>query len=99
MNKALSKWAEHARVVMIEINVPDVMTEFSLIDGWPKAALDQIRSVEKLPAPDGSEKPSAYVMVTNHSFHNNLDAINGSTQVIATGFRISDFGPDVGFHR
>ncbi|MFG3592266.1 hypothetical protein ACFXS9_07860 [Bradyrhizobium sp. RDI18] len=99
LNKALSKSAEHKRVVMIEINVPDVITEPSVIDGWPRAALDQIRTVEKIPAPDGSEKPSAYVMVTNHSFHNNLDAINVGTQVIATGCRIPDFGPDVGFNR
>jgi hypothetical protein len=99
LNKALSKSAEHTRVVMIEINVPDVVTEPSVIDGWPRAALDQIRAVQKIPAPDGNEKPSAYVLVTNHSFHNNLDAINGSTQVIATGCRIPDFGPDVGFNR
>ncbi|SDS16772.1 hypothetical protein SAMN05444158_1217 [Bradyrhizobium canariense] len=99
LNKALSKSAEHTRVVMIEINVPDVVTDPSATDGWPRAALDQIRAIEKSPAPDGSEKPSAYVMVTNHTFHNNLGVINASTQVIATGCRIPDFGPDVGFNR
>ena len=99
LNKALSKSAEHMRIIMIEVNVPDVITEPAIIEGWPRAALDQIRAVEKMSAPDGSDKPSAYVMVTNHSFHNNLDAIGSSLQVIATGCRIPDFGPDVGFSR
>ncbi|WP_164987737.1 YecA family protein [Bradyrhizobium betae] len=99
LNKALSKHAQHTRIVVIEVNVPDIVTEPSFEDGWPRAALDQIRSVEKAPAPDGGEKPSAYVLVTNHSFHNNLDAIGSSTQVIAAGCRIPDFGPDVGFNR
>jgi hypothetical protein len=99
LNKALSKSAEHTRVVIIEINVPDLVTNPTTIDGWPKAALHQIRAIEKSRAPDGSEKPSAYVIVTNHSFHNNLDATNASTQVIATGCRIPDFGVDVPFSR
>lgn len=99
LNKALSKHAQHKRIVMIEVNVPDMLTEPSFDDGWPKAALDQIRNIEKTPAPDGGEKPSAYVVVTNHSFHNNLNAIGSGTQVIAAGCRIPDFGPDVGFNR
>jgi hypothetical protein len=40
LNKALGKEAAHTRVVMIEINVPDVVTSY---DGWPTAAMEQIR--------------------------------------------------------
>ncbi len=98
LNKALAKKAEHTRVVMIEVNVPDVLTDEAL-DGWPRAALNQIREAEKVPPPDGSDKPSAYVLVTNHAFHNNLDTVNIGTQVIAAGCRIADFGPDVPFNR
>jgi hypothetical protein len=98
LNRALSKKANHARVVMIEVNVPDVVTEATL-EGWPSAALDQIRQAEKTNAPDGTEKPSAYVLVTNHAFHNNLDAFGAGAQVLAAGCRIPDFGPDVGFSR
>jgi hypothetical protein len=98
LNKALAKKAEHARVIMLEVNVPDVLGEKSL-SGWPQAALDQIRFAEKADAPDGTPKPSAYVLVTNHAFHNNLTAIGAGTQVMATGCRIHDFGPDVGFGR
>jgi hypothetical protein len=98
LNRALAKKADHARVVMIEINVPDVLKEVAL-DGWPKAALAQIRQAENSPAPDGSEKPSAYVIVTNHAYHNNLEAVDVGTQALAVGCRIPDFGPDVQFNR
>jgi hypothetical protein len=98
LNRALTKKTDYTRVVMIEINVPDVVTVPKL-DGWPRAALAQVRQAERTNAPDGTEKPSAYVLVTNHAFHNNLDAVGAGAQVLATGCRIPDFGPDVGFSR
>jgi hypothetical protein len=98
LNRALDKDAKHTRVVMIEVNVPDIVTSMEL-EGWPRAALSQIRHSENTPAPEGKEKPSAYVVVTNHAFHNNLDAANVGAQVLATGFLIPDFGPDIPFRR
>jgi hypothetical protein len=91
LNKALGKEAAHTRVVMIEINVPEVVATY---EGWPMAAIKQIRHTEKADFPSGEEKPSAYVFVTNHAFHNNLAAADTGMQVIATGFRIPDFGLD-----
>ena len=92
LNKALgNKKAEHTRVVLIEINVPEVVTSDA---GWPTAALKQIRENEKVDFPGGDKKPSAYVFVTNHSFHNNLEVPDRGLQVLATGFHIPDFGPD-----
>ena len=91
LNKALGKKAVHTRVVMIEINVPDVVTSF---EGWPAAAMEQIRYNEKTDFPGGEKKPSAYVFVTNHAFHNNLACSDAGMQVLATGFHIPDFGPD-----
>ena len=44
LNKALGKKAAHSRVVLIEINVPDVVTS---LEGWPVAAMEQIRYNEK----------------------------------------------------
>ena len=93
LNKALAKETEHTRVVMIEINIPDVLTETS-IGGWPHAALDQIRYAEKNP-PEEIPKPSAYVIVTNQAFHNNLTTIGAETQILAAGYHIPDFRPDV----
>jgi hypothetical protein len=91
LNKALGKEAAHTRVVMIEINVPDVITSY---DGWPVAAMEQIRHNERSDFPSGEKKPSAYVFVTNHAFHNNLAATDVGLQVLAAGFRIPDFGLD-----
>jgi SEC-C motif len=100
LNRALAKKADHTRVAMIEVNVPDVIKDKEQgFEGWPKAALAQIRQAEQAPAPDGGEKPSAYVIVTNHAFHNNLDAVDAGTQALAAGCRIADFGPDVAFNR
>jgi hypothetical protein len=91
LNKALGKEAAHTRVVMIEIDVPDVVTSY---DGWPTAAMEQIRHNEQSDFPSGEKKPSAYVFVTNHAFHNNLAATDVGLQVLAAGFRIPDFGPN-----
>jgi hypothetical protein len=91
LNKALGKKADHTRVVMIEINVPDVVTSY---DGWPNSAMEQIRHNERSEFSSGEKKPSAYVFVTNHAFHNNLTATDIGLQVLAAGFRIPDFGPD-----
>lgn len=59
LNKALGKKAAHTRVVMIEINVPDVVTSY---EGWPAAAMEQIRYNEQSDFPSGEKKPSAYVL-------------------------------------
>lgn len=91
LNKALGKKAAHTRVVMIEINVPEVVTSY---EGWPAAAMEQIRYNEKSDFPSGEKKPSAYVLVTNHAFHNNLAKLDAGMQLLATGFHIPDFGPD-----
>ncbi|RYG96141.1 MAG: hypothetical protein EON58_12700 [Alphaproteobacteria bacterium] len=93
--KALSKNASHTRVVMIEVNIPDRLTEQHKLEGWTLAALAQIRGNETAIQADGSLYPPAYVFVTNHSFHNDLNGTGGNLQALATGFRIEDFGPDV----
>lgn len=91
LNKALGKRADHTRVVMIEVNIPDLPTSEQV--GWPASALKQIEANEKTEFASGERKPSAYVFVTNHAFHNNLSQIDVGLQVLATGFRIPDFGP------
>jgi hypothetical protein len=92
LNKALGKEAAHSRVVVIEINVPEVVTSY---EGWPAAAMEQIRYSERTDFPSGERKPSAYVFVTNHPFHSNLSIADTGMQLLATGFHIPDFGPDV----
>ena len=93
--KALGKTAAHRRVVMIEINVPDQLKEAMTLDGWPAAALKQVRDNEGAKGSDGEPLPPAYVFVTNHAFHNDLTGVGGDFQALAVGFRMPDFGPDV----
>jgi hypothetical protein len=93
LNQALAKQAQHTRVVFVEINVPEIIQTHELT-GWPETALQEIRQNERRPDVD---QKSAYVIVTNHAFHSNLDAINAGALVLATGFNIPDFGPDVQF--
>lgn len=93
--KALSKDASHTRVVMIEINVPDQLKASGTLDGWPAAALKQIRDNEGATDKNGAPLSPAYVFVTNHAFHNDLTGTGGSIQALAAGYRIPDFGPDV----
>jgi hypothetical protein len=93
LNQAVAKQAPYTRVVFIEINVPEIIQTRELT-GWPETALREIRQNEQAP---GIDQKSAYVTVTNHAFHSNLDAISAGAQVLATGFNIPDFGPDVQF--
>lgn len=93
--KALSKIADHTRVVMIEVNIPDLLTEEDRLEGWAAAAVSQIRGNETATQADGSLYPPGYVFVTNHAFHHDLTSTGGGMQVVADGFRISDFGPEV----
>ncbi len=93
--KALSKAADHTRVVMIEVNVPGLVTEGDQFARWTAAAVSEIRGNETATMSNGSLYPPAYVFVTNHAFHHDLTGTSGGTQVVADGFRISDFGPTV----
>ncbi len=93
--KALSKTANHTRVVMIEVNVPDRLAESDSLQGWAASAVSQIRGNETATRADGSLYPPACVYVTNHAFHHDLTGTDGGMQLIADGFRIPDFGPEV----
>ncbi|MEH3041314.1 MAG: SEC-C metal-binding domain-containing protein [Sphingomonas paucimobilis] len=93
--KALGKAAAHTRVVIIEINVPDQLKASGTLEGWPAAALKQIRDNEGATDRDGAPLPPAYVFVTNHAFHHDLAGTGGNIQALAAGYRIPDFGPDV----
>lgn len=93
--KALTKAADHTRVVMIEVNIPEQLTEGDRLEGWAAGAVAQIRGNETATRSDSSLYPPAYVFVTNHAYHHDLAGTGGGMQVVADGFRISDFGPDV----
>ncbi|MFN5995633.1 MAG: hypothetical protein ACK47C_19925 [Paracoccaceae bacterium] len=89
---ALRKSSPHDRVVFIEVNVPDVVGDHRH-GTWVEAALDQIKDAESLRDALNRPFPPAYVIVTNHAFHNNLNASGIGLQAVADGYLIPDFGP------
>lgn len=90
---ALKKKAVHTRIVMVEINVKDILTEIAM-EGWPRAANEQVRTLERTRIENGEEIEPAYVLVTNHTFHNNPE-VSASFQAVFVGYGIADYGPDV----
>ena len=90
---ALKKKANHTRIIMIEINVKDILTEQAM-KGWPSAAMEQVRKLERSRTENGEGIEPAYVLVTNHAFHNNPE-ISSSLQAVFFGYGIPDYGPDV----
>lgn len=92
--KALRKSTDHERIVFIEVNVPDVVGQ-DYSGTWVESALDQITEAEGFLDRERQHYPPAYVIVTNHAYHNNLEAADVGLEAIADGYRINDFGPRV----
>jgi SEC-C motif len=94
IKKALKKKADYARIVFVEVNIPDVITQ-NLSGTWVEAALNQIKEAENYADGEGDPYPPAYIVVTNHAFHKNLLAADTGLQAIVDGYKIADFGPRV----
>jgi hypothetical protein len=92
---ALKKNAAHARIIFIEVNMPDDCDDIKA-----KQTLEQAVSGIKLKEPsltiDGSPAPPAYVLVTNNPHEYNMNNRSQSS-AIATGFKIPEFGYGVSF--
>ncbi|WP_442572731.1 hypothetical protein [Glycocaulis sp.] len=98
IKKALKKTAAHERVVFIEVNVSEVVgPDFS--GTWADAALDQMEKAEEYVDREGVPYPPAYVIITNHAYHNNLEASDVGIQAISAGYKIPDFGPRASIDR
>ena len=96
--KALKKNAKHDRIFFIEVNIPDIVGEV-YYGTWIDSALSQIAEAEGFLNVSGQHYDPAYVVVTNHAFHNNLESAGIGLQAIAEGYRIPDFGPNTKFIR
>jgi hypothetical protein len=93
--KALRKEAAHPRIVMIDVNVPydPAMTE----DVWLRELMRSIKGREATLTIDGQPAPPAFVIVTNHPFHYDLQSSETALAALAEGFKIPDFGRSVPF--
>lgn len=93
LNNALKKEANHKRVVFIDINVPDNGNKEKNIR-WLRESLKSLRHNEETLMIKGNPAPEAYVFVTNHPYHYNLDSTHYGWAVLAEGFKIPDFKVD-----
>jgi hypothetical protein len=93
--KALRKTAAHQRIVMIDVNVPDDPAR------TPEAFLAEVmrglKGREAVLTINGQPAPPAFVVVTNHPYHYDLDGVSTSRAVLGAGFKIPDFGPEAEF--
>jgi hypothetical protein len=91
-NHALSKGADHHRVIFIDVNMSDEIRDQECPPYIDKA-LGTIRSFEgKLL--NGEPRPAAYVFVTNTPWELCLDAPAPGCVVVAEGFQIPEFKRD-----
>ena len=92
---ALTKEANHTRIVLIDINLPNDTEK--AIEAWRDEVLSGIAGREGGLTIRGEPAPPAYVLVTNHPYHYDLDGTGTVRAVLGAGFKIPDFGYRVMF--
>lgn len=89
--KALRKAAAHQRIVMIDVNVPHDPARTA--EDWLHDVRRAVKGREPTLTIDGQPAPPAFVVITNHPYHYDLDGTGTGRAVVADGFKIPDFGP------
>lgn len=95
LHEALSKQADHERVIFIELNRAELGTAGAVPD-WVKHIDDEIAVAERELTVERQPAPPAYVFVTNRGFMNALDTERWNEVGLACGFKIDDFGSRTG---
>ncbi len=94
LRDALSKDADHERLVFIELAMPNESPE-GLAEphepSWLQAALDAIPETEDLLRRQGKEVPAATVIVCNHPYHLQLDSTRSIVGLVCQGVGPIDF--------
>lgn len=93
--KALRKTAAHPRIIMIDVNVPHDPTRTE--EAWLHEVMLGLKGRESKLTVNGQPAPPAFVIVTNHPYHYDLDSTDTGLAVLAEGFKIPDFGPNAVF--
>lgn len=91
--EALKKEANHKRVVFIDVNMPDDGDKEKNIK-WLRESLESLRHKEDTLMIKRKPAPEAYIFVTNHPYHYNLDSTRYGWAGLAEGFKIPDFKVD-----
>lgn len=94
--KALRKSATHPRIVFIDLNVSDRITDVDK-PGWPSEVCKGIRDIESSLMIKGEKPEPAYIFVTNDpDLYAPMEVSNGSAFCV-DGFLIDDFGFEMEF--
>ncbi len=94
LRNALSKQANHMRIVFIDLNFPYDPKKYTIFPPAMDLALNHIRKFENNKT-NGSKLPPAFIFLTNFPFHYHLDDENIGRAVLADGFKIPEYKPDV----
>ncbi len=95
LGNALRKTAAHQRIVMIDVNVPDDPQRTA--EAWLSEVMQRLKQREPTLTINGQPAPPAFVVVTNHPYHHDLDGYGTRVTVLAGGFKIPDYGLDAAF--
>jgi hypothetical protein len=94
LRRALAKEAEHERLVVIELAMPDETPEGAIEPSepwWMQAALDGIADTEQMLQQHGKDVPAARVIVCNHPYHFHLETTRSVVGLVCQGIGPSDF--------
>jgi hypothetical protein len=91
LSQALKKNLPWKRVVFIDLNIPDVLSDTK--DALLDEILVEVEQAERSLRIKGSPAPSAYLFLTNQPFHYNLKSLDGAPLIGALGFKTATFQP------
>lgn len=97
LSQALKKNLPWTRVVVIDLNIPDVIV--SPEDPAAHGILEQIEEAERTLKVRSAPAPPAYLFLINQPYHYNLASFNGAPLVGAFGFRLETFQPRIAAFR
>jgi hypothetical protein len=95
-NDALSKRADHARVVFMDINTPDDDGRGNARPPFLDAVRRGLRRLQGTPL-NGGSRPAAYVILTNAPWEYDLEGPAARSTFLVDGFQIPDFGEGVAY--
>jgi SEC-C motif len=91
LSQALKKKLPWMRVVFIDLNIPEIITDFDhavLIE-----IMAQVGEAEATLKVNGAPAPPAYLFLINQPFHYNLSSMEGAPLIGALGFKLDTFQP------
>ena len=96
LQRALRKRADHARVIFMDINIPDAHDNKNT-QAILEQSISDIRRFEGRSDHNGNPLPNAYLILTNRPFQHDPERTDHRCTVIGEGFQIFDFKHDTAF--